>query len=386
MLNIIIQGILSLFLVFIMAFIAYSIYNNEYLKRIGELVMSGKKKIVPIFKGRFEFSNRQVNIETYNKNNLGYLDINPSKNQNGGAEYSYNFWLFYHLDNTTNKINNSIAETDYTIIFFKGSSVKTMNYNTRDYECNDNGDKKILIKNPLVKLRNDGKEILVEYNNINFPETYNTNASPINCSSLVSNDGTRKDPRSAANNETLSKNKFGIKEINTDYYNDKFNMVTIVFQENPSNEEVFNNNNANYRVYLNAELVEDRLANTNNIENIRSSDNNFKSRVIKNNNNKLNINPLQYDNIIYNAADIHKYINKETPTATLPDQITKVQPLQIADFTYFNYAISSAEINNLYRRGFHTELAQIKSELSLSDYDYKAKYIMYPSKELSKPI
>ena len=385
MLNIIIQGILSLFLVFIMAFIAYSIYNNEYLKKIGEIIMSGNKKIVPVFKGRFEFSNRQVSIETYNKNNLGYLDINPSKNQNGGAEYSYNFWLFYHIDNTTNKINNNIAETDYTILFFKGSNVKTMTYNTRNYECNDNGDKKILIKNPLVKLRNDGKELLVEYNNINFPETYNNNASQINCSSLVSSNGDRTDSNSAVNNELLSKNKFGIKDINTDYYNDKFNMITIVFQENPSNEEVFNNNNANYRIYLNSELVADRLANTNNIENI-DNENNFKSRVIKNNNSKLNFNPLQYDNVRYNVSNKDRYINRETPYVTLPDEITKIQPLQLADFTYFNYALSSIEINNLYRKGYNSHLANIKSELSLSDYDYKAKYVMYPSKELSKPI
>jgi len=385
MLNIIIQGILSLFLVFIMAFIAYSVYNNEYFKKLGAIITSGNKAAIPVFTGRFEFSNKQINIETYNPNNLGYLNINPSKNQNGGAEYSYNFWLFYHLDTNTNKINNYLNKTDYTILFFKGSSVKSMRYNSRDYECNDSGDKKILIKNPLVKLRNDGKELLVEYNNINFPETYNASAKPLNCSSLVATSGIRKNPEDDNSNDLLSSNKFGIKHINTDYYNDKFNMITLVFQENPSNEDVFNNNNANYRIYLNGELVEDRLANTNNIEGIYN-DNSFKSRVIKNNNNKLNINPLQYDNIVNDVSNNNKFINRETPLATLPDQLTKIQPLQLADFTYFNYALSTAEINGLYRKGFHTELAKITTDLTLSDYDYASKYTMYPSKELSKPI
>lgn len=389
MLNIIIQGIISLFLVFIMGFIAYSIYNNEYVKNIGNIIMNGNKKVVPIFTGRFEFSNTQVNIETYNPNNIGYLNINPSRNQQGGAEYSYNFWLFYHLGDDNAKINSDLIETDYIILFFKGSNIKTMKYNTLNYDCQEQWDKKLLIKNPLVKLRNDGKEILVEYNNINFPDTFNQNAKKIECKNLIdsNNNYTRKDPKDDNANELISSNKFGIKNIKTEYYNDKFNMITLVFQENPSNEDVFNNYNANYRIYLNGELIEDRLANTNNLEytgdNISSS---FKSRVIKNNNSKLNINPLKYDNIKKDDGNSETYINKIMPEALLPDKITRLQPLQMADFTYFNYALSSSEINALYRKGYHTELANIKSNLSLSNYDYAAKYINNPTPDLSKPI
>lgn len=376
MLNIIIQGILSLFLVFIMAFIAYSVYNNEYVKKINDIIISGNKRIIPIFKGRFEFGSRHVKIETFNPNYLGYLNINPSKNQNGGAEYSYNFWLFYHIS-AGDKINKNMDETDYIILFFKGSAVKSLTYNTNNYECTENGDKKILIKNPLVKLRNDGKELLVEYNNINFPESYNNNAKKIDCNYFIDPVTKIRTEISEDRNNILTANRFGIKNINTGYYNDKFNMITIVFQENPSNEEVFNNNNANYRIYLNAELVEDRLANTNNIEN---SNTDFKSRVIKNNNNKLHINPINYDNT--NKENI----NPITEEIVLTDQLTHIQPLQIADFTYFNYAISSAEINALYKKSFNTYLAKIDNELSLSDYEYKNKYSTYPSKELSKPI
>ena len=385
MLNIIIQGILSLFLVFIMAFIAYSVYNNEYVKIINDIIMSGNKKIVPIFTGRFEFSNTQVQIETYNKNMLGYKDVNPSKNQNGGAEYSYNFWLFYHL--TDDKINTNLPnKTDYIILFFKGSKIKTMNYSSTNYECVENGDKKLLIKNPLVKLRNDGKELLVEYNNINFPDTYNNNAKPLSCDSLIASDKNRiNGGESTKINDALSSNKFGIKHINTDYYNNKFNMITIVFQENPSNEEVFNNNIANYRIYLNGELVEDRLANTNNIEQTQY-DNNFKSRVIKNNNNKLHINPSDYDNIKKINANPETFLNNDTAPTFLSDNITKIAPLQIADFTYFNYALTTAEINSLYRKGYNTYLAKIDGLLDLSNYDYAAKYIYNPSTELSSPI
>lgn len=389
MLNIIIQGIISLFLVFIMGFIAYSIYNNEYVEKIGKLIMDTNKKEVPIFKGRFEFGSTEIKIETYNPEYLGYLNINPSKNQNGGAEYSYNFWLFYHLDSTSNKIYNTTSneKTDYIILFFKGSCEKTMLYNTNNYECQEKlGDKKFLIKNPLVKLRNDGKELLVEYNNINFPDTYNNNAKPItNCTSLLNDYKTRRNSTNENINNLLSSNKFGIKNIDTTYYNDKFNMITIIFQENPSNEEVFNNNNANYRIYLNGELIEDRLANTNNIENI-SSDNYFKSRVIKNNNNKLNINPLKYDNVTYDQNNQESYVNSALQDVYVDGGLTKFKPLQLADFTYFNYALSTSEINNLYKKGFKSELAIIKTDNTLSNSEYAEKYIKYPTRELSEAI
>ena len=378
MLNIIIQGILSLFLVFIMAFIGYSVYNYEYVQKLTDMIIYSNKNAVSVFKGRFEFANKEINIETYNPNLLGYLNINPSKNQNGGAEYSYNFWLYYHLDSNTNKINRSNSIKDYIILFFKGSKNKSMNYKINNYECPEDGDKKILIKNPLVKLRNDGKEILVEYNNINFPETYNYNSKPIACT--LNNGPEDRD------DDLYSKNKFGIKNIDTNYTNDKFSMITIVFQENPSNEDVFNNNSANYRIYLNGDLVEDRLANTNFIENVDSYDT-FKSRVIKNNNSKLHINPLEYDNMIYSSSiNTDYYINSITPVAILDDTITEVAPLQLADFTYFNYALSTAEIKGLYKKGFNSYLAPLNDDDKMKDIDYANKYVANPPTDLSNPI
>ena len=46
MLNIIIQGILSLFLVFIMAFIGYSVYNYEYVQKLTDMIIYSNKNAV----------------------------------------------------------------------------------------------------------------------------------------------------------------------------------------------------------------------------------------------------------------------------------------------------------------------------------------------------
>jgi hypothetical protein len=94
MLNTIIQIILSIFLIAIMAFISYSVYNREFVSTIA--MSNSNKKITKIFTGIVDYTIvKDIDIETYDKTDFSYLDINPSINQNGGSEYSYNFWIFF---------------------------------------------------------------------------------------------------------------------------------------------------------------------------------------------------------------------------------------------------------------------------------------------------
>jgi len=360
MIDIIIQIILSVFLILIMAFISYNIYDKEYTSNI--TIFNKNKKATPIFNGIFDFSkDKDLDIETYDKNIYSYLDINPSINQNGGAEYSYNFWLFFDLNsgvissdnqfNTVETTYSNIWGSDankykYIILFYKGEKTLSPSFTSNGYECETKEDvalidknQRILIKNPLIKLRNDGKEIIVEYNNINYPETYNNNATPLNCADTV------------VKKEFRNSNKFGIKNINTDLFKQKFNMITVVFQENPKNEDLFNSTNANCRVYFNGELFEDRLANTTNLES--ATIDSFKSRVMKSNYSKLHINPTR------DATKINK-MNPDINEITLEDTITKVSPLQMADLTYYNYALTNKEILQLYKNGFKKSPANYK--------------------------
>jgi hypothetical protein len=371
MLNIIIQIILSIFLISIMAFIGYSVYNREFINSIA--ISTTNKKITKIFSGILDYSKESdIDIETYDKSDFTYLDINPSINQNGGAEYSYNFWLFFSIDKSTNtiikdanKINmdltnnyNTIASVNhmykYIILFYKGEKQTLNIHNNTNYECAQLDtlyDMPILVKNPLIKIRNDAKEIVIEYNNINYPETYNSSINKaINC-------GTESDI------QNRSTNKFGIKDIDIANYSERFNMVTIVFQEQPKNENVFNNNKSNCKVYFNGELKADKLTNTNSIE--ETELHNFKSRVMKSNLSKLHINPSN---------------NQKISEITLSDNITKVSPLQMADLSYYNYALTNTEIKQLYNKGFNKYQASFKKLISKSytkgfnnkDYTLKA--------------
>lgn len=370
MLNTIIQIILSIFLISIMAFIGYSIYNREFINSIS--ISNTNKKITKIFSGILDYSdNSDIDIETYNKTDFSYLDINPSINQNGGAEYSYNFWLFFRPSkyagsteiitqgSTSGPIQHISDELtsyrtiprshftadkkhmQYIVLFYKGESIPIISNIVNEYDCNTTDtiyDYPILVKNPLIKIKNDCTEIIVEFNNINHPDTYNsTGTKTIDCT----NDSSYNE---------RNHNKFGIKNIDVDKYKEKFNMITVVFQENPKIDNIFNNNKSNCKVYLNGDLKSDKLSNTNSIEDAEIK--NFKSRAMRSNLSKLHINP--------------KKINGQISKQKLDDKITEISPLQMADLTYYNYALTTSEIKSLYKNGFNKYNAAIKKKISKS--------------------
>ena len=361
MINTIIQIILSIFLISIMAFIGYSVYNNEFLSSI--VLTNTNKKITKIFTGIMDYSKEtDIDFETYDKNDYSYLDINPSINQNGGAEYSYNFWLFFTFGknyttiiskpddinkklektyNTTSKLVENSKK--YIILFYKGEKQSVLISNNYGYECENEivSEPKILVKNPLIKIRNDAKEIVVEFNNINYPETYNANNNiKINCQNMEDLNNKR------------NINKFGIKDIDVDNYKDKFNMVTVVFQEQAKSDNLFNSNKSNCKVYFNGELKADKLANTNSMED--DEINSFKSRVMKSNLSRLHINPSD---------------NQTISKVKLMDDITELPALQMADLTYYNYALTNADIKQLYNSGFNKYDATFK-KLKIKNKDF----------------
>jgi hypothetical protein len=361
MINTVVQIILSVFLIAIMAFISYSIYNNEVIKSIK--INTTTKHKTEIFTGIFDYTEQQnIMIETYDASSKEFLDINPSTNQNGGAEYSYNFWLFFDLDesnllitdNTDNRIPDIHKKYAYIVLFYKGET-NTLPLLSNNYQCSyDNKsmiknyqyllDENINVKNPLVKIRNDAQEIIVEYNNINFPESYNTSAQRISCS---------------LNEEQLNKrnlNKFGIKEMKTDKLRQTFNMITVVFQEQPNNELIFNVESANCRVYFNGILIENRIAQTASVEK-KDDFTSIKSRVMKSNLSKLLINPINVTPGIVSIESI------QSNTRTDQENV-KISPLLMADLTYYNYALSQKEIVWLYNKGYSSKKVSFTNKMN----------------------
>jgi hypothetical protein len=347
MLNIIIQVILALVLIIIMAIIAYSIYDREYLKSIN--FFNTNRKETSIFKGIYPFNEETIQLETLNRADPYYYDLNPSVNQNGGAEYSYNFWLYVNINNFADpKIATDESEDKYIVLFYKGAK-QLIPYKQFNYSCDTlNKDLTpkpyVLVKNPLVKIRNDGKEVVIEYNNINTPDTFNSSSSPITCSvidSIYDN----------------SVNKLGVKNIDTKMFNKTFNMITIVIQENPNNEDVLFQNRTNCKVYFNGGLISDRSTYNNDI--INDLNTSTRSTVMRNNMGNFYLNPyevFQDSNKNYSITDYRKSTLK---SVTETDKITKDVPLKMANLSYYNYALTVDDIYKLYNKGYSPDKADI---------------------------
>lgn len=358
MLNLILQIILGIFIVLIMGFIAYSIFDREYLSSIR--LYNTNKKETQIFTGIFPLTLNQARIETLNKNDPYYLNINPSVNQNGGAEYSYNFWLYFNIKPSNDKIinfkNDRTTEgrnnDSFIVLFYKGVK-QFVPYKQNRLSCDTDktdGDQPypyILVKNPLVKLNNNGKELVVEYNNLNNPDSYHSSAVKLICSEI-------KDKMYGTN-----VNKLGIKNINTDMYNKTWNMITIVLQESPSNEEKLFSNRTNCKIYFNSTLISDRSTYNNDVLNINNETG--ISTAMKNNIGNLYINPLKNINSAYNnhPTDNKHDLISQIDEITEDDGIKKDSPIKMANMSYFNYALNDNQILELYNKGFDKKMSDL---------------------------
>jgi len=357
MLELIIQIILAIFLVLIMGFIAYSIFDKEYLSSIR--LTSTNKKSTMIIDGIYSFTEQKVKIETVNKYHPHYIEIIPSVNQNGGAEYTYNFWLYFNTQSNNNIIDDAASSDKYILLFYKGLNT-LISYPQYKYATdtlqNDTLKKYIMIKNPLIKISNNYKNLhlLVEYNNINYPDTY------ISTNEKIKENNT---------NENI-KNKIGIKEIDSKKYNKTWNMITVIIQENSQNEDELFKNKTNCKIYFNGTLITDRTTYNNELH--ISNSTNTKSSVMKNNIGNLYLN-YAHNNKDYTDTNFH---NGAISSFTESDGITKDSPLKIANLSYYNYALPDNEIIALYSKGFTKKI----SDIITRDQGLNSDQLIYGSK------
>ena len=88
-----IQIIIGLIIVILMGYISYNIYTIEFDKLFKGF--NTLKNETTVFNGIIDFySNTDLKSNTFDISADNYLNIAPSINQQGGAEYSYNFWLY----------------------------------------------------------------------------------------------------------------------------------------------------------------------------------------------------------------------------------------------------------------------------------------------------
>jgi hypothetical protein len=328
-----VQVIISLIILLLMGYIGYNIYLIE-LQNMFQGENDIRKEIV-ILNGTYDFSNSEVKYDTADKSEISYKNIKPSINQEGGAEYSYNFWLNIDQEVLTKMRDSNKKDV---VLFLKGE--KNLYYNSKsNFNCANTAvanNPVILTKNPLVRLSGDGRKIAIEYNNIYNTDSYQHGSSYKNCSFIQSvNDWNKK-----------NKNILGVYDIE---FNKKWFMVTIVMKEVADSNNVLSLNRASCKMYINGVKLLDKKVETKYVNNIYSA-------TFKNNTSPFYINPL------INKDNIRDQINPY-------NRITKGNSLKIADVKYYNYAINDEMISSLHNKGFNTEVAVTTAVNKMTKYN-----------------
>lgn len=331
--NALIQVIISLIILLLMGYIGYNIYLIE-LQNMFQGENDIRKEVI-ILNGTYDFSSNESKFNTVDKTEINFKDIRPSTKQDGGAEYSYNFWIYIDQEKLK-KNNSSNYEKKDIILFLKGEKNLYYNYNT-NYNCanvNTIHNPVIITKNPLVRLSGDGSRIVIEYNNIYTSDSYQNhtkyNDSEPACKNVTVGDWNNR-----------NKNMLGLYDIE---FNNKWFMVTIIMKEVADSDNVLSMNRASCKMYINGVKLLDRKVETNYI-------NNKYSATLKNNSSPFYINPILSEQ--YVKSTFNPY-----------NRVTEVNILKMSDIKYFNYAINEEMITSLYNKGFNSEVATIDTKLS----------------------
>ena len=315
-LSILLQIILAIVLVLILLLIAYLVFEKETVYNSISL-----KRVTTVFDGIIDFSNIQASYDTLNKYASSYRNLSPSVNQNGGAEYSYNFWIY--MDK--NKLVSDVKSSDI-VLFLRGNK-KVYKY-TNDANCQlSNIGKYILVKNPLVRIKSDGSALIVEYNTLTNPDSYRENGkNKINCNTKDWND--------------KNKGLLGIYNMDNSIFDKKWFMISIILKEITPTDDIFNKNKTSCKIYINGINMLERI--------VESPYNGSTegSTTMKHNSAPLYVNPGD----IFGDTPDRNPISPELSST-----------LMLADLKYYNYELTEKELSSLYSSGFTKETAKLPS-------------------------
>ena len=326
MIGAIVQIIISIIFVCLLAIIGYSIYNAETLNALNNY--NTVRKTTNIFDGVLDFKNNQSSsFNTMDKLSASYVDLSPSINQNGGAEYSYNFWLWFD--------SSKLVSIDDICLLLRGN--KTLIKYNNDDNCFAKDKKYIITKNPLIRMRvgNTEKSIIVEYNTIGSPDAYR--------------DGGYKHNNCSGTDYQKDNGHLGVYSIRSDY-DKKWFMITVVLQEISPDNNILNKYKTSCKMYINGENMLDRI--------VESPDYNSEnvSSAMKHNKGNLYVAP---DGIFKNNGGNNL------------DTISSEKSLLMANLSYNNYALSPLEIKDLYKLKFTKGAAKLPGILQDDPSLYK---------------
>lgn len=326
--NVLMQMMAAILIVVVLFVVGFSIYNMEILRSYAE--MGKLKQVVPIFYGMADITGgNSGNFNTLNPNDESFRNIAPSVNQPSGAEFTYNFWLYKNstlftpIDQSGAAVaTDSGLSADQYILFVHGDGHSTEYKNL----CNVNKTD-VMVKCPLVKLERGGTMLTVEFN------------------TLTSKDAVRERARDTCNEDSrdwnyMNSHKLAIyTEDTSTKFDQKWFMVTIVMNDTTPTDPLPLRNKVRCRIYVNGVLELDRYVDD--AIGVNPSASGAQSAIRRNSGN------------LWIAPKVKVSSTGAVTTNTAASGSTNnANKLMMADLTYFNYAITDAEIKSLFDQKF----------------------------------
>lgn len=298
--------------------------------------LRSKRYIIPITKGICSLSKKREVISTHSKKNSPlYVDLIPSINFKGGAQYSYSFWL-RKAAGTNEGLKNKI-------IFYRGNEVKCNvtednppscgvgGYSQKGHIYNDKHvspdeylsyqpDLQHVENNDVNKLNNmRGSNRFIKSPLVRFGDFDSTK----NNTHLVIEFNSLRNPhlKVELNGEVFSLLKSSSKHP-------KYNLITVSFQDNFD----FGGIERGIKVEV---FIDDALVRTEVFED--------------------------------NALRINK-----GPIVLFPGNIGELNAIdaEIADLTYYNFAVSTMDVDRIYNNGFRDRTCQLPDSWESTDSKY----------------
>jgi len=329
--SIFLQVFLAVVIVIILLVIGFFVYNKDAMTAV---VQAGKTQIMtPIFTGIKDLATSRNEVyntlDGTNPLDPNYRNLGNAVNQQSGAEFTYNFWLYQDSTKAGLKAATTTAEaasktartfgsptfglnTDQLILFMRGDS-RAVSYNTL---CAPATKKDVYVKCPLVKLEKGGNVLTVEFNTVGSPEAVIENSRNI-CN------------QKSTNWDFINSYKIGV--TNMSKYDQEWIMVTVVIQDTYPSDPLPIRNKARCTIYINGGVELDKYVDG-----------------------KFNPKPSELSMVKQNQGDFYvaPQITYDTNKTTFLPATRALKGVCIADLTYYNYVPTSDDIQNWFARQF----------------------------------
>jgi hypothetical protein len=346
-----VQIIVAVGIVMALFLLAFFVYNKEAID--AAVQKRSIKYVTDIFRGIKDFGTAKNEVyDTLTRDHPTFRNMPASINQAGGAEFTYNFWLYKAgrsgvAASVTKGIEDNLAATD-VVLFMRGSNRRTKFANI----CNltpgaDDQAKNVMIKCPLVKLQGANWDALtIELNTNNAVDGVHE-TSRNNCGN-----------NSLTNWSKANDHKIGVTGLSDPNYEGKWFMVTIIVSDTEPADLLPLRNKIKIRVYINGILELERY-----VDNYIGERSAETPSILRQNMGPLYVAPS------FSPATATGNGVPFAGTYGVPSNNAKIK-LFMANLSYRNYAVTPEEVKSLYAQGFDKKVAPAVNQSDLNTDRY----------------